>query len=178
MHAAVEDPSAYPRTYRPPPAWIIYSWFVALGTLGVGVLGGLAGLWPMRFRGPTDAATAAAMGVMAFVLGCYMIAGMRKVRVTLHADAIEVVRYGTPLALIGLRPPRRLKRDEIVNRSFTHGRGARSMLIHDRDGRTTRLPMIFRTDAAFTAWFKAIPVLTRRTSLLRALRRSRASAPR
>jgi hypothetical protein len=75
---------------------------------------------------------------------------------TLYDDEIEIVSYGTPLSLLGLRPPQRITRRDIVGRALTHNRGPRRMILRLRNGRTIRMPMIFRTDATFRDWFKSV----------------------
>ena len=158
------DPPTFPRTYRPPPAYLVFSRVFAAALLAVGFacVGTLAGWWPMHFRGAADAAAWATFCGIGLAGGAYVLYAMHKVRITLEADAVEIVSYGTPLATFRLRPPVRLRRADIARRTMVSRRGGQLMILHGRGGTTIRVPMIFRTDATFRNWFKPIPLTPRR----------------
>ena len=150
------DVPAYPRTYRPAPGWFVFSRVFALALFLAGgwITGGLARIWPIHVARPADVLIWAGLAVLTLGGSVYMTFSMGRVRLTLENDAVEFLGYGTPLAMLHLRRPPRMARADIVALKRTHNRGAQRLIVRDRYGRTMRIPMIFRTDAAFRAWFK------------------------
>jgi len=153
------DRSIYPRTYAPAPAWSVFGQVLAVGLLALGIaaLGGLLGWWSMHTHGPAETAAWVMFCGIGLLGGGYVIVAVKKARVTLYADAVELTSYGTPLAVLGLRPPARMTRADIASRTVTHNRGARCLVLRTQNGRKMRLPLIFRTDTAFREWFERIP---------------------
>ena len=153
------DRSIYPRTYEPAPAWSVFGQVLAVGLLALGIaaLGGLLGWWSMHTHGPAETAAWVMFCGIGLLGGGYVIVAVKKARVTLYADAVELTSYGTPLAVLGLRPPARMTRADIASRTVTHNRGARCLVLRTQNGRKMRLPLIFRTDTAFREWFERIP---------------------
>jgi hypothetical protein len=162
---ATGDRADYPRTYRPARGWLLFSRLFAALLLGSAawVGGGLLGFWPLLMRGPVDMIAWSALAAAGLLGGLYVAGTMHKVRLTLTQDAIELMSYGTPLSMLGLKPPLRVHRGDIVRRARTHRRrGAGRLLLYIRNGMVMRIPLIFRTDAAFRSWFKSITLTSDR----------------
>jgi hypothetical protein len=147
------DQTSYPRTYRMKPGWMIF--LVLLGVSCVG--GGMLGAWYFgsshEMHGWGVATFFAGVCVLFVLLGAYLVIDTLKSKVIVSADAIEIH---------DLRPPRRLRRDEIAGRRIVRTQNAPPALVllpNRQDRKKLTLPQIIETDGAFDAWLGTIPDL-------------------
>jgi hypothetical protein len=144
------DPTLYPRTYRVTPGWrLVFLTFGApmalAGLLGVGyfLLAGTLAPWATAFVIAVCAAPSC--------LGLYGVLFALQYRVTLTADAIEVVE---PFRR------RQLRREEIRGRQLIFGGQGFSILVLvpiDEQAKKLKIPLVLSTDEAFDVWSCDMP---------------------
>jgi hypothetical protein len=147
--------SPYPRTYLVHPRARHAFKGIAFGFVAIVVIGDWLHVSGLTHRGSGDSL----MGVLANLFLLTIAAKFwteAMGRVTLFDDSIEVVRWAST---------RRFARSDIVARRIQHGgKGSwfHVLISRDRSQPELRLPQALATDAAFSAWFKPIPLIQRK----------------
>jgi hypothetical protein len=146
------DPALYPRTYR-----MSLEWRLAILTCGVLLtFGGLFGVAYFSLAGTLAGWAAVFLITLCAVFGCLGLYGVLhplQYRVTLTADAIEVIE-----------PFRRrsLSRAEIIGRRLLRpGKGFSVLAFVPRDEYVKQLhiSLVLKTDEAFALWVSQVPDL-------------------
>ncbi len=148
MSSSILEQPAWPRVY--PLTWGYRAFMWGFGALFL--LGGLGGLGAVLVIPPTPGQPAARLVVavvaaLAALFGAYMLAGALRTRLVLTAEAI------TYTAALTRRAARKAA---IAGWRIVPGRQGNppTLILRPRAtaARSLRIPLMFRTDAAFTAW--------------------------
>jgi hypothetical protein len=143
----------YPRSYR-----IRLGWRLFLIPFGVAFgLGGLAAVGMAISEGnpanPSAVPFLIALGLAISAMGFYAVIDTLRSKITLGPDAVERV---------DLRGRRLLRYDDIAGIRITRpANGTATLVLFPKDARARKLkiPLMFKTDAAFDAWLEGIPNL-------------------
>jgi hypothetical protein len=132
----------YPRTY-----------YMSQGQEALTLLGGLIliGLGIFRLWSATADVSSMLPGIFFLIFGIIAILRDLRFRVVLSADSIEVHN---------LVSTRVLRRDEILGRRLVQTRGAQIIRLMPQGGQQpVGVPLILKTDSAFSEWMDTIPDL-------------------
>ena len=90
-------------------------------------------------------------------LACFFAyrAGIRRSRVALYADRVEVT--------LALLPTRRFARSDVVARSTKPGRWTPIPVLVLRDGRRVSMPVYLERNREFSTWLRSLPYRRRRS---------------
>ena len=183
------DLALYPRTYRVSNLYrLLYLAFSAVALFG-GFLGAFHFATGHDANNPAAALILIGFCLVFVALGVYLALFVAKFSLVLAPDAIE---------LHNVTSTRTLRRDQIAGRRLLRSQNGTifELIPRDKSEKKLKISMMFNTDAAFQAWFAAIPDLDppispllatkspmtsnsapRRTSALRTWRKPKASQP-
>jgi hypothetical protein len=121
---------------------------IVSGVIAVSAILSLAGV----IRNPNPPTTLAGIAIFAVGANFAYIWGLKRSRVVLHPESIEVTRF--------LSRSRRVVRSDIVARR-RGGRRARYDILITRDGNEVKLPPYLKHSTTFQTWRSAIPLQRR-----------------
>jgi hypothetical protein len=146
------DLSLYPASYRVSKGYGAFFSFIG----AIPILGGSVGIWYFatghEMRSPGQALFMAAICLAFVLLGVLLIASILRSTVTLLPDAIIIQ---------GIFSSRTLLRSQIAGRRVlpTQYVSTLALIPHSSHQKKLKIPLMFRSDPAFDAWFAAIPDL-------------------
>ncbi len=145
------EEGVWPRVYRARRRQVVFlcGLGAVFGAAGVGALAAAARLVPPRL-----AAAVVFGGLLIAGVGLLVVIAVRRARLLLWKDAIEVVELG--------RPRRRLRRDQIAGRRVFDGPYGRNQVLFERlarGERPYRVGSLYERDDVLDAWLESIPDL-------------------
>jgi len=146
------NPSLYPRTYKPSTGYVLF-----LGTAsGLCAAGGIAGMIYFgtghEVKGPRDEFMLVGLSALFLLLGLFLIASVLTSRLIVSADSIEL-KY--------LASSKLLRRSDIAGYRILPTQYISTLVFQPKtaERKKLKIPLYFRTDAAFGEWFIDIPNL-------------------
>ncbi|GEM_PF-884764 len=148
------DPACYPRSYRQAPIWRVLQLAAGVALLAAGMVLLAAAFPPWSARLPqTWQPAALPAGLSLLLWGGLAGAHARRLRVVLHADAIEVHGVSRVRSVMLGRIAGRRRQAQGLGFVQT------CLVLHPGSGRKLCLPSTLATDGAFHVWLDRLPDL-------------------